>query len=209
VPPKFQAGVDEPKELRRVHMEGDEMGEVEGEATPGDDGQAPGRDRKVRPLPEPIRRADGHVEDFEPVTRALGSRNAYVRNVVALVKETGDWFQEQLGAPENRQKYLDSIMAGVETGEKTAMLLYAKVMKLYEKNDRYQIQIFNTLNVKDATEASKLIERARGAAKLSPREKAEKCVSFLEAFIDTEPKQRMWILRRLGGEVAETSEVLR
>lgn len=195
-----------------MHMEGDAMGEGEVAPAPGDDGQQAGcggEGERVRPLPEPIRRADGHVEDFEPVTRALGSRQAYVRNVVALVKETGDWFQEQLGAPENREVYLQSLMTGVQTGEKTAMLLYAKVMKLYEKNDKYMIQIFNTLNVRDATEATRLIERARGAAKLSPREKAEKCVSFLEAFIDTEPKQRMWILRRLGGEVADTSEALR
>jgi hypothetical protein len=115
-----------------------------------------------------------------------------------LVDAAGDEIRNVAASEPYVQAFMDSLLAGLQERDRTCMNGYMKLMKLVDAERTLVVEIWNRLGVRDAGEAQVLVDRAKSAGEQTPREAAETCVRFLEAYLASEPMDRALIAARLG-----------
>ena len=135
------------------------------------------------------------VEDTTPV----GARKAYTAQVRALVETNGAMVREGLASQGVVDDYISAIHRGIKAGDRTAMNLYAQIMKLVGEERRITVEFINSMGAKDENELRRYVEIAKSGEGASIHDSAERCISFLELYFNAYPAARDTGIRRLGG----------
>ena len=139
-------------------------------------------------------------------TRPYGARDAFSRQVYALVGAHKASVVEHLTKPEHASAWLDTLMAGVKAKDRTCVNLYAKVTGLAEVQDALVQEFLARVGVATLEAVEDKLQRIQDAATLSAEQRASACAEYLELFLNKYPEQRSQIVRRLGGMVEVRSD---
>ena len=133
--------------------------------------------------------------------RPYGARNRFTDMAKKLVADCGDVVRAELAQPSVAKLFCDSIKAGLVARDRTAMHLYATIMRLVGEQRMIVVEFVAGLGVKSEDELRKLIGMAKSVEGVGPHDGAERCVSYLEAYFNAFPEQRSAALKRLGGYI--------
>jgi hypothetical protein len=143
--------------------------------------------------------------EFEPLREgyevAVGSRRDFAVTVRNLVESNRDAVLTQLATDEVARDYADAIRIGIKKRDRTALNLYAQIMKLVGEERRIVVEFVQGLGVRNEGDLKRMVEMARSVEGVGPHDGAERCVAYLEAYFNAFPDQRPAALRRLGGYV--------
>ena len=136
-------------------------------------------------------------------TVAYGSRAKQAAMVKAMVAQAGDLVREELARPEVVRDFCSSLREGIKPGvrSRTEMNLYAQVMKLVGEERRITVEFMHSFGVSSEEELRRYVEAAKSVEGVGPHDGAERCIAYLEAYLNVYPDQRGASVKRLGGYV--------
>ena len=132
---------------------------------------------------------------------AYGARAKQAAIVKAMVAEAGDLVREELAQPSVVKAWCDSLREGIKLRSRTEMNLYAQVMKLVGEERRITVEFIHSMGASSETELRRYVEAAKSVEGVGPHDGAERCLAYLEAYLNVYPDQRSGAVRRLGGYV--------
>ena len=132
---------------------------------------------------------------------ATGSRREFTARVRALVEGAGERVREEFAEPDTVALYCKAIRAGIVARDRTALNLYAQIMKLVGEERRITVEFIHSLGARSEKELRDYVEAAKSVEGAGPHEGAARCVDYLEAYLNLNPGQRESVVRRLGGLV--------
>lgn len=145
---------------------------------------------------------------YTPGPVAMGSRTAFASQVRALVEATGNDVREALAKRDVVEDFCLTIHEGIKpfskTGrppDRTCLNQYAQIMKLVGEERRITVEFIHGLGAKSEEELRRYVDAAKSVEGAGPHDGAERCVAYLEAYLNVYPEQRAASLRRLGGYV--------
>ena len=133
----------------------------------------------------------------------MGKRQELAAHIRALVAAHGDAIREQLATPEVAKEYCDTIRWGVtqRPPDRTCLNQYASIMKLVGEERRITVEFIHSLGVQSEEELKRYVDAAKSVEGAGPHDGAERCVAYLEAYLNAFPESRGTFVRRLGGLV--------
>lgn len=147
-----------------------------------------------------VGKRDGWVPPADDLT-PVGARREFTNRVRALVETAGNQALEALAAPDAVSEYVDAIRAGVRARDRTALHIYAKQMKMIDQDKTITLEFYHRFGVKGEDELKRYVDAARSVEGAGPHDGAERCVAYLEAYLNAFPEQRGPAVKRLGGYV--------
>ena len=136
----------------------------------------------------------------------VAARDQYSRNVMKLVARTGDFIREKLAQDqETALAYWKALQQGVRAGDRTAMHLYSKVLKLVDEEKTVVVTVLHQLGMSSMEELERLVQTHKDVGSTTPEQKFSVVMDYAELFLNANPEYRVQAVRRLGGEVAVTS----
>lgn len=132
---------------------------------------------------------------------AMGSRREFAVKVRELVAGAGDTVRERFSSDEVVADYVRTIHAGIKAGDRTALRLYSEVMKLVGEERRITVEFIHSLGARSEEELKRYVDAAKSVEGAGPHDGAERCVAYLEAYLNVYPEQRGAAVKRLGGLV--------
>lgn len=131
----------------------------------------------------------------------LGQRREYTARVRALVAQAGDSAREAFADPAIVAAYVKAIHDGIMVRDRTALNLYSQVMKLIGEERRITVEFIHSLGASSEEELKRYVDAAKSVEGAGPHDGAERCVAYLEAYLNAFPEGRGAFVRRLGGYV--------
>jgi len=147
---------------------------------------------------EYLARRRGSIRE-EGVT-PLGSRREFTERVRGLVAESGDRVREDFAAEDVVRDYCEAIRSGIKARDRTALNLYAQIMKLGEER-RITVEFIHSLGAKSEDELRRMVEAVKAAEGADVLDGVERAAAYLEAALQIHPEHRQAVVLRLGGVV--------
>ena len=134
---------------------------------------------------------------------AMGARKELATHIRSLVAAHGDAIREQLATPEVAKEYCDTIRWGVtqRPPDRTCLNQYASIMKLVGEERRITVEFIHSMGASSEEELKRYVDAAKSVEGAGPHDGAERCVAYLEAYLNAFPDSRGTFVRRLGGLV--------
>ena len=130
---------------------------------------------------------------------AMGARREFTAKVRELVAGAGDSVREQFASDEVVADYVATVHRGIKTGDRTSLRLYAEIMKLVGEERRITVEFIHSLGARSEEELKRYVDAAKSVEGAGPHDGAERCVAYLEAYLNVYPEQRAAAVKRLGG----------
>ncbi len=134
---------------------------------------------------------------------AMGSRREFAARVKDLVERDREFVMERLGGDEAAGEFVDAVRWGVtqRPPDRTCMNIRAAIMKSVEEDAQRVRDVYISIGASSEEEARAKIALANSVEGAGPHDGAERCVAYLEAYLNMFPEQRGAAVKRLGGLV--------
>ena len=129
----------------------------------------------------------------------VGRRKAYADKVRALTEVAGAQVREQLATPDVVASFCGAIKDGIVERDRTALNLYAQVMKLVGEERKLIVEFVHSMGAKSEDELRRMFMSAKQAEGADIVTAIERCTAFLEGALPMHEQHRQVVIRRLGG----------
>lgn len=158
--------------------------------------------RTARPVPLTFEQRMAKLKYTADVI-PLGDRQEFTALARQAVEMARSGVLADLASDEFQALLAKALKKGVRAGDRTALNIAAKALKLNQGNELRIIHEFLVKKgVRDEAELDRKLELGRSVEGTSPHEAAERCLAYLERYLDLHSDQRETAVRRLGGLVA-------
>jgi hypothetical protein len=134
-------------------------------------------------------------------TVITGRRKEFHELASRLVDENADLIRQELSTPDVRKLFLDALKAGLVRRERHCINEYSRIMRLAGEEYRVVMEFAVQFGASSPDHLRKMVDMAKSVEGVGPHDGAERCASYLEAYLNAFPEQRQAVIRRLGGYV--------
>ena len=143
-------------------------------------------------------------------TRLLGRRKDFVAKADALMDAAGAAIKADLAADTGYAKeFLSTLKYGAsrECMDRTCIGIMARLYKLAGEENKLTIELVHRMGASSEEQLRQYVEAAKSVEGASLHDSAERCVAFLEQYLNAHPQMRVQAVKRLGGQVPNAEVV--
>jgi histidinol dehydrogenase len=138
----------------------------------------------------------------------VGARLAFAEKVRDLVDHRGNEVRSELATDDAVKEFVWAIREGVRQRDRTAIIQYAKIMKLVDAEMRVIHEFISEMGASSREELKSGFQTAKQAEGVDILTSIERCVAFLEGALPMHEAHRAVVVRRLGGYLPVDSDRL-
>lgn len=139
-------------------------------------------------------------------TVPYGARDAFARQVQALVADNKNAMLEELNRPENVRAYLDAVTEGARKKDRTCIRMLHEIYDLAGVKQNMVMEFLARVGMATLEDAEAKLQRVKDAQTMDAHQRASACADYLSRYFDAHPERKGTIIRRFGAEVPVTSE---
>lgn len=136
--------------------------------------------------------------------RLMGGRKDFVKQADSLLAAAGATIKADLAKDKDyAREFLSTLKWGAsrEVMDRTCINVMARLYKLTGEENQLTIELVHRLGASSEEQLAQYVQSAKSVEGASLHDSAERCVAFLEAYLNVHPEQRQAAVRRLGGYV--------
>lgn len=139
-----------------------------------------------------------------------GKRQDLVKQADGLMEAAGASIKADLAADTGYAKeFLSTLKFGAsrECMDRTCIGIMARLYKLAGEENKLTIELVHRMGASSEEQLRQYVEAAKSVEGASLHDSAERCVSFLEQYLNAHPQMRVQAVKRLGGQVPHAEVV--
>lgn len=137
-------------------------------------------------------------------TRLMGGRKDFVARADALMAEASAGIKADLASDKGfAAEFLSTLKFGASKAvmDRTCIAIMARLYKLTGEERQLTIELVHRLGASSEEQLAAYVQSAKSVEGATLHDSAERCVAFLEAYMNVHPEARQAAVRRLGGYV--------